>query len=59
MAMNPENPLDSPYGHSFVTAYKCAWRIVEMTNYQFKRHHQILSRVWMVWSIAFNSAVSI
>ena len=58
MALKPQNPLDTPYGHSFITVYKCAWRVIETTSYSFKRNHQLMSRVWMTWSFSFNSAVS-
>ncbi|GJE86313.1 fungal specific transcription factor domain-containing protein [Phanerochaete sordida] len=59
MATNPQNPFDSPYGKSFITAYQCAWRVIETTSYAFKRHHQLMSRVWMIWSFNFSSAVII
>lgn len=59
MAMNPQNPLDGPYGHSFITAYKCACIVIETTSYGFKRNQQILSRIWMIWSFCFTSAVGV
>ncbi|EKM56701.1 uncharacterized protein PHACADRAFT_183301 [Phanerochaete carnosa HHB-10118-sp] len=59
IAMNSQNPLDTPYGKSFITAYNCAWRVIETTSYAFKRHHQLMSRVWMIWSFNFVSAVII
>lgn len=58
LAVNSQNPLDTPYGKSFITAYKCAWRVIDTTSYAFKRHHQLMSRVWMIWSFNFTSAVS-
>lgn len=57
LVANPTNPLNSPYKHSFIMAYKCACRILETTAEQFGRQPQLLSRIWMIWSLGFASAV--
>ena len=54
---NPENPLESPYMHSFVTAYQCAVVIIRITKSQFGVFPQLMSRVWQIWTFAFISAV--
>ena len=55
---NPENPLESPYMHSFVTAYQCAVVMLRTTKTQFALHPQLMSRVWQIWTFNFISSVS-
>ena len=58
ISLNPLNPLDTLYGHSFLTAYRSACHVIQVTSEQFARRPQLLARVWMIWSLNFMSAVS-
>ncbi|KAI0795508.1 hypothetical protein C8Q75DRAFT_454329 [Abortiporus biennis] len=57
ISSHPDNPLESPYAYSFVTAYQCAVAILRTTKYQFAHHHRLMSRVWQIWTFTFTSAV--
>ncbi|KAJ3551352.1 hypothetical protein NM688_g4752 [Phlebia brevispora] len=59
IAINPVNPLDTPYRHSFLTAYRSACHVIQTTSEQFMRYPQLLARVWMIWSLNFMSAMII
>ena len=51
------DPLNSPYKPSFLAAYECAVCILSRTSEQFARQANLLTRIWMVWSLNFASAV--
>lgn len=52
------NPFESPYGYSFVTAYESACVVLRTTTDHYIKHPELFSRIWMVWSFNFTSAVS-
>ncbi|KAI0088250.1 hypothetical protein BDY19DRAFT_891233 [Irpex rosettiformis] len=57
LSMKPTDPLDTPYKYSFLSAYEAACTVLRSTGQAFKRKPELLSRVWMIWSFAFSSAV--
>ncbi|GJE86308.1 Zn(II)2Cys6 transcription factor [Phanerochaete sordida] len=59
MALNPQNPLSTPYAQSFLTVYHCAWRVAETTLHVWPRNQRLMSRIWMIWSFNFAAAIII
>ena len=59
LALKPTDPLDTPYKYSFLSAYEAACAVLHSTDQAFKRKPELLSRVWMIWTFAFSSAVSV
>ncbi|CAL1709670.1 unnamed protein product [Somion occarium] len=57
LATHPENPLQSPYAHSFVTAYHCACHFIRMTRFQFGKQPQLMTRVWQIWTFTLSGAL--
>ncbi|KAI0342425.1 hypothetical protein BDW22DRAFT_1330929 [Trametopsis cervina] len=57
LASDDSSPLDSPYKLSFLTAYASACTVLNSTSISYSRHPDLLSRVWMIWSFGFSSAV--
>ncbi|TCD60371.1 hypothetical protein EIP91_010262 [Steccherinum ochraceum] len=57
IATHPDNPFNSPYSHSFKTAYHCACVMLRTTKYQYGLYPALMSRVWQIWTFAFTSAV--
>ncbi|KAF7329791.1 Fungal-trans domain-containing protein [Mycena kentingensis (nom. inval.)] len=50
-------PLSSPYAPSIYAAYQAAVNILNDTYEQFNKNPELVSRVWRIWSFAFNAAV--
>ncbi|KAI0696518.1 hypothetical protein BC835DRAFT_1271862 [Cytidiella melzeri] len=57
LALNPTNPLDTPYKFSFLSAYEAACIVLDRTSQSFTRRPHLLSRIWMIWTFGFSSAV--
>jgi hypothetical protein len=54
---NPTNPLQSAHSQSFVTAYKCACAVLDVTRNHYVQRPRLVARVWRIWSNAFVAAV--
>jgi hypothetical protein len=54
---NPTNPLQSAHSQSFVTAYKCACAVLDVTRNHYIQSPRLVARVWRIWSNAFVAAV--
>ncbi|KAI0080409.1 hypothetical protein K474DRAFT_1704716 [Panus rudis PR-1116 ss-1] len=59
IATHLENPLASPYAYSFITAYQCACHMLKTTRDCFELHANLMTRVWMIWTFNFTSAMII
>ena len=59
LADNPTNPLESTYGHSFITAYNSACEIVDSTGSHYDKQLLLVPRLWRIWTYAFSAAVGI
>jgi hypothetical protein len=55
---NPDNPLKSPYAHSFLSSFKAAGIILKSIKDQFNVWPNTCARFWVMWTFAFTAAVS-
>lgn len=53
-----EDPLKSPYSHSYVTAFYCSKAVVELVKRHFDLCPDLMSRFWTTWTNIFSAAVS-
>jgi hypothetical protein len=54
---NPDNPLKSPYAHSFLSSFKAAGIILKSIKDQFNVWPNTCARFWVMWTFAFTAAV--
>jgi hypothetical protein len=57
LTINPTDPLNSVYSHSFSTTYKSACAILDSTINQYADAKCFVPRVWRIWTNAFCAAV--
>lgn len=53
----PNNPLKSPYAHSFLTAYNSAVSLLKSVRIHYDTCPALISRFWSTWSHAFSATV--
>ncbi|KLO09517.1 hypothetical protein SCHPADRAFT_907684 [Schizopora paradoxa] len=54
---SPENPIQSPFGPSFLSAYRSAVAVLQILRSRFDDVSHLLFRLWPVWNFTMTSAV--
>ena len=54
---NPVDPMQSPYGPSFLAGYRSACEILSNLRVQFGLFPAQIARFWVLWTHAFSSSV--
>lgn len=55
---HPENPLESPYAQSVMTAQSAASVMIRSLARQLEKHPATYMRFWSIWIYVFGAAVS-
>ncbi|THH10362.1 hypothetical protein EW145_g1390 [Phellinidium pouzarii] len=56
---HPQDPLLSPYAHSFLSAHRAALSLIKVVREHFAHFPNLVSRFWSLWSHAFSATVII
>ena len=55
---HPKDPLQSPYSHSYLSAYRAALSLLKVIREHYVTFPNLVSRFWSLWSHAFSATVS-
>lgn len=56
---HPKDPLGSPYGSSFIAAYRSAGSLVALVRNIHSQLKELTERMWFLWTHLFSCSVSI
>lgn len=55
---HPRDPLGSPYGGSFIAAYRSAGSLVALVRNIHSQLKELTERMWFLWTHLFSCSVS-
>lgn len=55
---HPKDPLGSPYGGSFIAAYRSAGSLVALVRNIHSQLKELTERMWFLWTHLFSCSVS-
>ena len=55
----PKDPLGSPYGGSFIAAYRSAGSLVALVRNIHSQLKELTERMWFLWTHLFSCSVSV
>ena len=55
---HPKDPLGSPYGSSFIAAYRSAGSLVALVRNIHSQLKELSERMWFLWTHLFSCSVS-
>lgn len=56
---HPKDPLGSPYGSSFIAAYRSAGSLVALVRNIHSQLKELTERMWFLWTHLFSCSVSV
>lgn len=56
---HPKDPLGSPYGGSFIAAYRSAGSLVALVRNIHSQLKELTERMWFLWTHLFSCSVRI
>ncbi|KAI5121634.1 hypothetical protein M0805_001163 [Coniferiporia weirii] len=56
---HPQDPLQSPYSHSYLSAHRAALSMLKVVREHFILFPNLVSRFWSFWSHAFSATIII
>ena len=56
---HPKDPLGSPYGGSFIAAYRSAGSLVALVRNIHSQLKELTERMWFLWTHLFSCSVSV
>lgn len=56
---HPQDPLGSPYGSSFIAAYRSAGSLVALVRNIHSQLKELTERMWFLWTHLFSCSVSL
>lgn len=54
---HPQDPLGSPYGSSFIAAYRSAGSLVALVRNIYSQLKELTERMWFLWTHLFSCSV--